>query len=159
MIPLHVLRSPDLWVGLTVAATGLFLLTATADIRVDEAGLVGPRLVPRIVCGAAIGLGLMLAVAAMVGAGKRAARGGDTALPLRAAAVVGLGLLYVPLLGAFGYFIATVIAAAAIFRLFGTRRLVPLCLGALATAALWYLVFIRVMGVFDPPGWIFSIHF
>ena len=159
-------RSADVWSGAALACLGAALFAATAWIDFDQSGLVGPRAVPRMVCGAMIALGLVLALGPVLRAGRPVAvdaameeSGDEGGHVWRAAAVIALGLLYVPLLGAFGYLVSTALEAAAVLLLFGLRSPVRVVGGAVLVACLWYVAFVKLMGVFDPPGSVFSLSF
>ncbi len=141
------LRNPDLWTGLVLAVIGAGFLTASFDIRITEAGLIGPRFVPQVVCGLVVASGLILAL------GRRTA-GGESgpALPLRAALLIAIGLVNVWLVPRVGYAAATMLVAGSVFALFGQRDWRVIAGGAVVSGVAFHLLFIELMGVFMPAG-------
>lgn len=137
----------DRWAGAALAALGAGLLALTFAIPSTEAGLIGPRLVPRAVAALIVAGGLALVLR------PRPVAGGDgPARPAAALAVPALGLAYVWALPWVGYLIATALAAAAALVLFGLRRPGVVVAAAAGIAAGLHLVFAEAMGLFLPRG-------
>ncbi len=154
------LAMPDLWTGLVLIAVALALLIASFDIRVDEAGLVGPRAVPQAVCVLLLIAGAALSIASARRAGQVRApepsARAEPSIPWRALLLAALGLAFVPLFGAFGYLGATGLVTAATLALFGVRRSVVLVCTAAVAAVVWHLAFVELMDVFAPAGRVFD---
>lgn len=71
-------------------------------------------------------------------------------------AFVGGGLLYVFAIDAVGYLPATLVGAPFAFAAFGARGIVRMILAGLAAATVIYLIFFVGLGLYDPPGRLFS---
>ena len=70
-------------------------------------------------------------------------------------AITALGFAYVVFFSAFGYFVSTLIALVVILYLFEIRKLYRLIPIAVGGSVLYYLLFVGVMKIYDPPGdWI-----
>lgn len=151
------LRSPDLWTGIVLMLVGFLFLAGTAEIVLSEEGLIGPRFVPQIVSSLLVALGGALAWSGARSAVPVLGEAGP-ALPWRAAVVVLIGIFYVQAFMAVGYFLSTIFATAAALLLFGVRRPLSLMLGSILVAIVWYITFVRLMGVFDPPGRLLSFQ-
>ncbi len=155
-----------------VIATGvLFLVLAmqieTSGRRTAAEALVGPPMVPIIISSGIIILGMLELLVLFRAQRKTKAPdlppSNDEFAPLtwglaaRVFLTAAIGLMYVWLLSATGYLIATVCTLAALLMLFGTRSPVKILLISVIGAAVYYYFFIRLMGVYDPPGWLINL--
>lgn len=141
------LRKADVLTGLAIALAGAGLLAATGQIRITEAGLIGPRFVPQIVCVLLILGGLWLALRPNGVAGES-----GSARPWRALILLAIGFAYAALVPLIGYLLATALAAGAGFALFGQRGWRQILIASVAAAAVFHIVFIEVLGLFMPRG-------
>jgi len=161
----------DFIVTLAVILLGVLFLVLAFQIdtpsRLSAAeALVGPPMVPIIISLLIITLGLLelAAVFMSVRSNETPESTEDSeefepfsrALVTRLALTVVIGFAYVWLLGAVGYLIASACALIALLVLFGTRSPVKILLISVIGAALYYFFFIRLMGVYDPAGWLIS---
>ncbi len=163
----------DLIASVAVILTGIFFLTLARQIETSgyqtaAEALVGPAMVPTIIAALLIGLGALELGAVLLRhrSGKLSVKtavanpDGDefseitVEVMVRIIATVCIGFAYVWLLSATGYIISTAITLAALLVLFGTRSVVKVALITLGGAAVYYGVFIWLMGVYSPVGWL-----
>ena len=133
---------------------GVFAVFQAGSIGNRHGEEIGPDLVPTIVSWLIVIFGVMIALESVL-----LPSGEKTSKPLVTrdgvilnATIIGIGFLYFLLFLAFGYLVSTIIALGAILYMFGTRQ--PLRVGLISVigGGVYYLVFIRLMGVYDPPG-------
>ncbi len=161
----------DLIASVAVILTGIFFLTLARQIETSvyqtaAEALVGPAMAPTIIAALLIGLGALELGAALLRhrSGKLSAQDADTdndefseitvEVMVRLIATVCIGIAYVWLLSATGYVISTAIALGALLFLFGTRSIVKVALITIGGTAVYYGVFIWLMGVYSPVGWL-----
>ena len=138
-------------VGLGLAAVGAAAGIAALGIGSGwGAGSWGPRAVPLLAAGALVLAGL---------AESRAAGPAPTAGPAQVSgdersawALLAIAVLYVLLLGRMGFLVSTMIAAPAVFWLFGGRGPTRLLAAAILLPLALHAVFFRFLGVFPPRG-------
>ena len=151
-----------------VVGLGIFFLLQAHLIESYQEALIGPRLVPVYLAGMIIGLGILQFAVAWMG------RSGSTEpedsllsedLPvmsrpaiLRMAAIIAIGFAYMLLFEATGYLIATAIVLALLLFVFGTRKAVRLAVLTIGGAAVYYFLFIKLMGIHDPTGWLIDVE-
>ena len=145
--------------GLALIAIAAFMFWSSFSISldfVDEEG-VGPRFFPQAICLALGALGLVMAILGMKGrtapsdsSSFSAARFWQDAVPLF---LLGIGFIWA--FGAFGYFAATLVLIAIGLFIFAVRSRALWLMPPIAAAAL-YLIFFRLMRVYEPPATIFN---
>ena len=153
----------DLAISAAVAFLGLFMWWGALQIETDAGLFEGPRLFPCLVATGLLVLAAVLAAtAALKTSGETVGDKGFTTTSWRsfwtvALPLTGMLILYVGLFNGFGYLIATLLVAPGAFWLFGCRG--PLQVVVLPTALVvaMYLLFFRVLGMFDPPGTILDL--
>lgn len=131
----------------------LFLWQATM-IPVGAHDAVGPRLVPLSISCAVILLSLLLIYFDLRPHRKLAWENQDVslaALLLMAGPLILLLAFYGQMMTWFGYLISTLICAFGAFRLFGNSTRTSL-VHSIVGGVLFYVVFVRVMGIYDPRG-------
>jgi putative tricarboxylic transport membrane protein len=151
-------RDSALAVGLITLA-GLYWLGAD-QIRVSRLeGIVGAQAVPK-------GLAVSLAILALVliaqdlwrprrAAGARGGEGSEVSGPhahLRAAGMLLIGVGYLAVVGTIGYIPAVVGLVVATALYLGQSVSTRLVLLAVGLALLYYLIFVRLLGIPLPPG-------
>ena len=156
-----------------VIGVGIFALYLAYSIETyQEEILLGPRLVPMAIAGLGIGLGVLqfaVSWARRVNSGKAGdstfSGAGDGKRPalsktsvLRMAAIIVIGFAYIWLFSATGYLIATTIAMALLLVVFGTRNAGKVAVLTIGGTAVYYIIFIRLMGIYNPPGWLINIE-
>ncbi len=159
--------------AVVVVGVGSFSLYLAYSIRSFQEGiLLGPRLVPMAIAGLGISLGVLQFTIAWV---RRVASGkagdatfsgaGDGKRPalskpavLRMAAIIVIGFAFIWLFSATGYLIATAIAMALLLVVFGTRNAGKVAMLTIGGTAVYYIIFIRLMGIYNPPGWLINLE-
>jgi len=156
-----------------VIGVSIFSLYLAYSIRSFQEGiLLGPRLVPMAIAGLGIGLGVLQFTIAWVRRVKSGKAGDATfsgandgkrpalskTAVLRKAAIIVIGFAYIWLFSATGYLIATAIAMAPLLVVFGTRNAGKVAVLTIGGTAAYYIIFIRLMGVYDPPGWLINLE-
>lgn len=165
--PSHLKDLAGGFVLLAIAAAYWWAIGDIADSTLaDEVGAAG---LPRILAVLLAGFGLVLVARAMLagalnfGRAPRpvpaAAASSDDREPMaelpRALAFLAFGAAYIAVLPVIGYLpaVALLIAAVAVFE--GARPSWRTGLVALGGAVLYWAVFVRLLGVRQPPGWFF----
>ena len=155
-----------------VVGVGIFALYLAYTIQTfEEEILVGPRLVPMAIAVLGIALGVLQFAIAWVRPIKSSkaadstlsgtSEGKQTAVSktgiLRMAAIIILGFVYIWLFSATGYLIATAIIMASLLVVFGVRPAGKVALLSIGGTAVFYIIFIRLMGIYSPPGWLINL--
>jgi hypothetical protein len=142
-----------------IVCLGVFALFQASAIENRHGEEIGPELVPTIVSWLIVIFGVLIAVQSILFP--------DTDKPSKPlvtrdgiilnAVIIGIGFLYFFLFLAFGYLVSTIIALGAVLYMFGTRQPLRVALISVIGGGVYYLVFIRLMGVYDPPGSIIDL--
>ena len=74
------------------------------------------------------------------------------------AAVIFIGFAYIWLFSATGYLIATAITMASLLVAFGTCNAGKVVVLTIVGTAAYYTIFIWLMGIYDPPGWLINLE-
>jgi putative tricarboxylic transport membrane protein len=151
-----VTRDASVGLGLIVVA-GLYWLGAD-QIRVSKLeGIVGAQAVPKGLAISLAVLSLLLIVQALLRPRRAAGPAGEaeafgTRAHLRAAGMLLIGMGYLALLGTVGYIptLALLVLATALYL--GQDPSARLVLIAVGLAVLYYLIFVRLLGIPLPPG-------
>jgi putative tricarboxylic transport membrane protein len=153
-----VTRDSSVALGLLVLA-GLYWLGAD-QIRVSRLeGIVGAQVVPK---GLAVSLAMLAALLMAQGLwrARRTAAGlgdqdtdaGRAGGHLRAAGMLLIGVAYLVLVGTIGYLPAIALLVLAAARYMGRPWSAQLIAVAVGGAFLYYLIFVRLLGIPLPPG-------
>jgi Tripartite tricarboxylate transporter TctB family len=156
-----------------VVGVGIFSLYLAYTIKTfEEEILVGPRLVPIAIAVLGISLGVLLFAVTWVGHVKSGkvvdsklsgiSDGKQSSLSkiavLRMAAIIVLGFVYIWLFSATGYLIATAITMASLLVVFGIRPAGKVAVLTIGGTAVYYIIFIQLMGIYSPPGWLINLE-
>lgn len=145
----------DLGVACIVIAIGLVFLWQALLIDPKSHEAVGPRAVPMFLAVTMIVLGAAIGIGSLGSSGTRPEHEdfgfGDSDI-LRVAAIVAVGAVFLVAFWAAGYMLATAVAAALSFRVFGVRSPVVILSGAVAASIAYQALFMGLMGLFDPRG-------
>lgn len=162
----------DLAAAVAVMLVGAFFLILAGQIHTPRyqtaaEAMVGPAMVPTIIAVLILALGALYAVMVLLRHKSGAAEQPDGAdvefvpftLPVlfRLAAVVAIGFAYVWLLPVVGYVISTGIILAIMLVLFGSRPTISLLAVVIVGTAIYYYLFIKLMGIYLPGGWLIDI--
>jgi putative tricarboxylic transport membrane protein len=149
----------ELLLALGVVAFGVLIVWQTTLIRLTPAyATVGPRVIPFIVGGGLIVLGVLLAIAALTGrttAGSAASEDADPTLPTdwRTVALLALALVaYLVLIEPAGFIVASAVLFAGAAFAMGSRHYARDIVIGIVLATVLYLGFSRGLGLRLPPG-------
>ena len=135
---------------------GLFFLILAQQAETNQADLVGPSLVPSVVCFLLIILGITTAVRAIFfNSGAQTGAESETLgvqTYLKLAVITLLGFLYIWAFTAFGYLLSTFFTLLAILFIFGIRNISHMALYGACGSFVYYLIFVKLMKIYDPPG-------
>lgn len=147
-------RLREILISLGTILIGVFALFQAAAIENLQREAVGPDLVPVIVAWLIVILGVIMGIQGLLFPGKERPSGPPVTRQgmMLNATIIGLGFLYLLLFVAVGYLVSTIAALAAILVLFGTRQPLPVAVMSVAGGGVYFLVFVRLMGIYDPPG-------
>lgn len=150
----------------------LFLILAlqidTPAFQTTAEALVGPSMAPIAIASLILGLGTLELVSTVL-AGSNLGREAETNdnssefttfsvnMVARMMATVGIGFVYIWLLSATGYIISTAIVLGSLLVLFGTHSPGKLALLIFGGTAAYYFIFIQLMGIYSPVGWLLNI--
>jgi putative tricarboxylic transport membrane protein len=147
-------RAPvaEVVLGLGVAAIGVFIAVETSRLTVAPLyAKVGPGVIPYLVAGGLILLGLLFAAQAWRGAASRPPQA--EASDWRALVVIGIGLiLQMLLLERAGFVIASAVLFVCIAYGFGSRRYLRDAVIAILLAVVVYIGFTRGLALPLPAG-------
>ena len=156
-----------------VIGVGIFGLYLACSIEsFEENTLVGPRLVPLMIAGLGIALGILQFVLIWMNQRRNDQEGSSTdtdankgkRTPLspkavfRMAAVIMIGFAYIWLFSATGYLLATAAVLAPLLVVFGTRNAGKVALLTIGGTTVYYILFIQLMGIYNPPGWLINLE-
>ena len=146
------MKAAELFVGLGVAALGVFIAVETSQLTVAPLyAKVGPGVIPYLVAGCLILLGLLFAAGALRGSAAAAppAETGDW----RPLLVIGAGLIaQMLLMERAGFVIASAVLFVCVAHGFGSRRYLRDAAIAILLAAIVYVGFTRGLQLPLPPG-------
>lgn len=155
-------RNADILGAGVVVAIGIFFLIQAQQVETHQPDLIGPSLVPSVIAGLVILLGLAKGVMAFAcprgGNGEELSPSQARAVYLKIAAITALGILYLNAFTWFGYLVSTLLILAAILFLFGNRGAFRIGAYAAAGAIAFYILFVGGMGIFDPPGTVINFQ-
>ena len=145
----------DLLAGGITTFLGAFFLWGASLIERQEGVLGGPHVVPQAASFFLICLGIGILGGAFLQDRKSSDR---DPMPLFIFLVVGGGIAYVLVINAVGYFPATLVFAPLAFAAFGGRGLMRTVVPGIIAAVVIYLIFFKILGIFDPPGRFFNFN-
>lgn len=157
----------------TVIFVGLVFLflarqIATPKFQTAAEALVGPAMVPTVIASLIIALGSLELIGVLrekdpEGRPSEIADDDEEKSELtlhmiaRIVATAIIGFAYIWLLTATGYIISTAITLPTLLVLFGTSSIRKLAIMTIVGTAIYYFVFFRLMGLYDPAGWLINI--
>ncbi len=154
----------DFFTASVVVGLGIFFLFHAYSIETFQKVLIGPQPVPMAISAMIIGFGILQFFVAWVSPG-RSDKTGDAKSPVmskaaafRMIAVILIGFAYIWLFSATGYLIATAMVMAPLLVVFGTYETRTVAILTIVGTAAYYAIFIRLMGIYDPAGWLINIE-
>ena len=157
---------------ISIVLFGLFCMWQAFQIETSESSMVGPRLVPVFISVMIVVLGVLQIIVAWAAGRTRNVKSANSSLShedaedsaaLRTTAVLRIiiipvvGFVYIWLFAATGYVIATALIIAFVLFLFGTRKPARIAIIAVGAAVAYYFIFVYLIGIYAPPGWLFSL--
>ncbi len=146
----------DLLGSIMFTAIGLFFLIQAQKVETNQADLIGPSLVPSIVSILLIILGISTGVRALFFIKKtevsEQSKSHELQTYLKLTAVTLLGFFYIWAFEAFGYMGSTFLVLVTVMYIFGIRKTTRLASFAAVGSVSYYLVFVKLMKIYDPPG-------
>ncbi len=135
---------------------GLFFLIQAQKAETNQADLIGPSLVPSVISILLMVLGIVTGVHALF-FNKKAdvstrSKGPGLQTYLKLFAITLLGFFYIWAFSAFGYLVSTLLMLVIILYIFGIRKKTRLAAIAIIGSISYYLVFVKLMKIYDPPG-------
>lgn len=148
------MKTAEFVIGLGVAALGVFIAVETSQITVSPAyAKVGPGVIPDLVAGGLILLGLAFAAQAWRSAAPTPAPAPAETSDWRALVVASIGLIVqMLLLETAGFVIASAVLFGCVAYGFGSRRYLRDALIALLLAVVVYVGFTRALHLQLPAG-------
>lgn len=155
---------PEFFTAAVVVCLGIFFMFHAYSIETFQKVLIGPRPVPMAISAMIIGFGILQFFVAWVGHGESGnSRDAESPVMPRAAAfrmtaVILIGFAYIWLFSATGYLIATAMTMAPLLVVFGTYDKRTVAVLTIAGTAAYYTIFIWLMGIYDPAGWLINFE-
>ncbi len=152
----------NLAISFVVALLGLFVWWGTFQIDTDAGNFEEARLLPSVVGSALLLLAGIQLASGTLGLSHDTKSEDIDAIQWQGLApvaipIMGMVILYVGLLSGFGYLISTMMIAPLAYLLFGNRGLKRAVILPLLVSIIYYIVFFKLLGMFDPPGSILDI--
>lgn len=148
------MKTAEIVIGLGVAALGCFIAVETSQITVAPAyAKVGPGVIPYLVAGGLVLLGLLFALQALRTAAPAPPSTPAGLTDWRALAVISVGLVaHMLLVERAGFVIAAAVLFGCVAYGFGSRRILRDSVIAILLAIIVYIGFTRGLRVPLPPG-------
>lgn len=152
--------SSEALVGAGTVVIGLGALWLANTIPAGNDDGVGPRLVPLALAVLTFVLGVVhvatnvaMSRSVAIDDGRQASADSSRA----PAAIIAIGAIYIALISALGYLLATALVLPALLITFGTARPLDLAVHAIAGAVAYQMIFVRYLGLSDTPGWLIDV--
>jgi len=148
--------------GIIVLVVGVVFLISAEDIPVGAEDDFGARSLPRAVSIMIIALGALWSVISyrkiQKADGPSEPDPRNRFLYKRVIPLMLLIFIYAMLFDWFGYLVSTFVIMVPVLYIYGNRSVSRLLAIAAASAAVYYLLFIKLMGVFDAGGSLININ-
>ncbi len=145
----------DLLAGGMTTFLGAFFLWGSSLIERQEGSIGGPHVVPGAASFFLLAMGIGILGGAFLQDRKRGIS--DRMTPF-VFLIVGGGIAYVWVINAVGYFPATLAFSPLAFAAFGGRGLTRTLLPGAIAAVVIYIIFFKILGIYDPPGRFFDFN-
>ena len=149
-----------------LAIAGFFLYEARL-VESSQEDLIGPRLVPSVFAIIAMMLAFLQFVTAFASRTDPPpiAVSADTDVRdelagfgwVRILLMFAVGAFYIWFFEAVGYIVSSLVVFLLLFFLFGRRNIGAIVLLTIGGTIAYYLIFVKLMGMHDPPGWLLDL--
>jgi putative tricarboxylic transport membrane protein len=145
-------------VGIIIALVGAFFLVSAEDIPADSGDAFGPRSLPQAISSLIIALGTLWAAVSLRKARLSRVTSNESLntrnrfLVARILPLMALSISYGFLFQWFGYLVSTFLILIPVLLIYGNRSLPRVLTVAVIATAVYFILFIKVMGVFDAGG-------
>ena len=148
--------------GMVIALIGIVFLISAEDIPVSGEDDFGARSLPRIISALIIAMGTLWAAISYGKIQKTKASSAPNPrnlfLRTRIIPLMLSSFIYAALFQWFGYLVSTFVILLPVLYIFGNRSIVPMLRIAATATAVYYVLFIKLMGVFDAGGSVININ-
>ncbi|CCQ75241.1 tripartite tricarboxylate transporter TctB family protein [Magnetospira sp. QH-2] len=160
-----VMKNHEFLISLGIVVLSLMAIALANTIPPSNDDGVGARFIPLVLSVSMLILGgIGMAYAATINAPKepepaqnQASQVSLTGMLFRIGVLTALGFFYLFLMGALGYALSTFVVLVMCLVLFGNKRPIPVILMSLIGTAIYYVVFVKQLGIYDPPGWLIDV--
>ncbi len=148
----------EIAVGIAVALIGVFFLVSAESIPADSSDAFGPRSLPQVISSLIIALGTMWAAISLSKARRTEVAPNprpntrNQFLLTRILPLMALSILYGLFFQWFGYLVSTFLILVPVLVIYENRSLPRVLTVAAIATALYFMLFIKVMGIFDAGG-------
>jgi hypothetical protein len=148
----------ELIVGIVIVLIGVFFLVSAEDIPADSGDAFGPRSLPQVISTLMIALGALWVAVSLRKARKLEISSAQHAnqhnqfLLVRILPLMALSIVYGFLFEWFGYLVSTFLILIPVLFIYGNRSLPRVLTVAVIATAVYFTLFIKVMGIFDAGG-------
>jgi len=145
-------------VGIVMILIGIFFLISAEDIPADSGDAFGARSLPQVISSLVIALGLLWSAISLRKArrinkpSKPYTNPHDRFLFVRILPLMALSIAYGYLFQWFGYLVSTFLILIPVLVIYGNRSLPRVLTVAAVATAIYFLLFIKMMGIFDAGG-------
>jgi putative tricarboxylic transport membrane protein len=147
-------------VSAVIVAIGASFLILSMQTESTQDDLIGPRMVPNALAILVVALGLLQATINFFSTRRGTAPEDSKQEPdyRMLGAVVGLAVFYLAAFILTGYLLSTAMTLAGMVFLFGTRNARVVATVTVAGTLVFYVGFVRIMGIYDPPGLLINVQ-
>lgn len=142
-----------------VVGIGVFFFTQAVRIERYYDDLVGAAFLPYVITCSIIFLGLISTIKQLIRIRKLESSWHNISISVSFFTVVvpfaTLTFIYVGLFILLGYFLSTFIMTILALVLYKNRGMIRLIVTSLISSVILYLIFVKVIGIYDPPGILF----
>jgi len=145
-------------INLSLAIISALFLVLAIQIETTSEDLWGPKIAPLFLAGTLLILSIVASLGPIIRKGARETdeevdqeNSGEGPVPFfKIALVLILGVFYFFAISVLGYLISTIISLFLILLIFENSNLKKISIIAVVGSAIYYLIFIKLLGIFDP---------
>jgi putative tricarboxylic transport membrane protein len=151
----------DIVIGLTLSVLAVFTFLWAGTIQSFGDDPLGARALPRIVSGLIFILSFILFTNGIVAARSEKPKISEIRIPAGFLRIVmplwALLFVYMILFVNLGYLLSTILISIPVLILFGNRNYFSILSISIISGIIYYIIFIKLFGMFDAPGRLFSL--